>query len=589
MHNKIHSHLNRPVSLLCLALFFITGCVIHPAPVVETGSLRIHDIQGCSQQSPYLGLEVEQVPGIITKKSSNGFYLQDDTPDELLCSSEAIFVFTRNYPDGQPGDRVLVDGTVDEFTPGSLEDDNLSLTQLTNINYRIVSRGNQLPKAALIGESGDQVPDRIIENDRFTRFDPNEDGIDFYESLESMLVEVGSGQVVGPRNTYNEVVIIPGELIQENLVSSHGALVQQADDPNPERIMLNLNNENTEKIHLGSHLVDRVIGIMDYDYGNYKIDVFGLAQFSTNTPEITPIVNDPETLLVASYNVENLSILDEDSRFRKVAVDIANMMDSPDIVVLHEVLDDSGVEDDGTVSASITLQRLILQIERLSGIHYSAIDVPPKNNRDGGIDGGNIRSCILYREDTGVRITNVDQNHFLTENPIRIGPDEWPFSVTRKPLMVLFEYKSEQFLVAALHLTSRGADSPLFGNVQPIAKPEEEKRNMQAEIVNQYLSDFHKRHPAVSIIIAGDLNDDPWSDTLKILARNLFVNLAELIPVDERYTYILDGNAIQLDHILFSKESRWDRSFQILHRNSVFDHSQQSSDHDPVIAEFVIP
>ncbi len=45
----------------------------------------------------------------------------------------------------------------------------------------------------------------------FVTFDPDEDGIDFFESLESMLASVGGGIVVGSRNTYNEVVIIPQE------------------------------------------------------------------------------------------------------------------------------------------------------------------------------------------------------------------------------------------------------------------------------------------------------------------------------------------------------------------------------------------
>jgi len=67
------------------------------------------------------------------------------------------------------------------------------------------------------------------------------------------------------------------------------------------------------------------------------------------------------------------------------------------------------------------------------------------------------------------------------------------------------------------------------------------------------------------------------------------VNLNELIPENERYSYILDGNAIQLDHILVTENSDWQESFQIMHLNTSLDHSKQISDHDAVIAEITIP
>ncbi len=575
-----------PMLMTCL---FLSSCVVENSPVMENGTISIHDIQGCSHRSPYLGRNVEGVTGIVTRKSGNGFYMQTDQPDEKSCSSEAIFIFTRTFPDVRPGDLVAVSGQVDEFMPGATEDRNLTLTQLSDVSFQVLSHGNPLPDAVEIGGAGLSVPDLHIDNDGLTKFQPEEDGIDFYESLESMLVKVNSGIVVSPKNYYNEVVIIPEEMVNKNLVSSQGALVQQAIDPNPERIILNLNNENSAKINLGSRLEESVTGIVDYAYGNFKLNVFGLAHFSESTPEIDRIANNPDSLTIVSYNVENLSLFDGEAKFRGVAEDISRSMDNPEIMILHEIMDDSGVEDDGIVTAQKTLTRLVDQIEEISGVHYSFIDNPPINNRDGGIDGGNIRSCILFREDAGIRIAESSGNTTLKENPTRIGPDEWPFSVTRKPLVVLFEYKGEQFLTVALHLTSRGADSPLFGNVQPPEKPEEEKRNQQALFINNFLTDFHKRSPEIPVFVAGDLNDDPWSDTLSILSRGLLVNLNELIPENEKYSFILDGNAIQLDHILVSSDNNWKESFQILHLNTSLDTSKQISDHDAVITEITFP
>jgi len=581
--------ITRLIIPLLVVSIILTGCVDVNPPALENGTISIHDIQGCSHQSPYLNRTVEGVTGIVTRKISNGFYMQTDQPDDKQCSSEAIFVFTRTYPDVRPGDLVMVSGQVDEFMPGAIEDRNLTLTQLTDVRFQVLSQENLLPDAVEIGGKGLFVPDLEIDNDGLTMFQPEEDGIDFYEGLESMLVKINSGIVVGPKNYYNEVVIIPEEKVGVNLVSSQGALIQQAVDPNPERIILNLSNENSEKVNLSSRLAESVTGIVDYAYGNFKINVFGLADFSVITPEIDRLVNNPDSLTIVSYNVENLSLFDGDAKFRGVAEDISRSMDNPEIVILHEIMDDSGIEDDGVVTAQKTLARLTDQIEELTGVRYSVIDNSPINNRDGGIAGGNIRSCILFREDSGIRIADPAQNSILKKNPTRIGPDEWPFSVTRKPLVVLFEYKGEQFLVVALHLTSRGADSPLFGNVQPPERSEVEKRNQQALFINNFLVEFHQRSPGIPIYVAGDLNDDPWSDTLSILSRGLMVNLNKLIPENERYSFILDGNAIQLDHILVTEDSDWKESFQIMHLNTNLDHSKQISDHDAVIAEITFP
>jgi len=173
-------------------------------------------------------------------------------------------------------------------------------------------------------------------------------------------------------------------------------------------------------------------------------------------------------------------------------------------------------------------------------------------------------------------------------NPMTIATSDWPFSVTRKPLLALFDRDGTQFLVAGLHLTSRGLDSPLFGSVQPIGRLEEKKRISQAEFVNKFLEDFHRKYSEIPIIIAGDFNDDLWSETVAALRGSIFHDAGVLIDEDERYSYILDGNAIQLDHILIS-DPGFVRKFEILHLNSINDHTLQVSDHDPVLVELDFP
>jgi hypothetical protein len=91
---------------------------------------RIRTIQGAGHISPLIGateVGVTNVPGIVTAKRNNGFYIQDpdlsgDTTG--IASSEAVFVFTGTSGTGAAirdgvnvGDAVLVTGTVTEFRP----------------------------------------------------------------------------------------------------------------------------------------------------------------------------------------------------------------------------------------------------------------------------------------------------------------------------------------------------------------------------------------------------------------------------------------------------------------------------------------
>lgn len=201
------------------------------------------------------------------------------------------------------------------------------------------------------------------------------------------------------------------------------------------------------------------------------------------------------------------------------------------------------------------------------------------------MSGGNIRSVILYREDKGINLLNDGFQNLMRANPTRIGTETWKFDGTRKPLVSMFSKGNEIFMVIAVHLTSRNADSPAFGRLQPIEKPEEGKRNLQAEYIYHFVEKTIKENPDLKVIVAGDMNDDPWSRTISTMEGSLLVNLGKTLPENERYSYILDGNAIQLDYIFVSNTDNQLRDkFMISHINSLFDHTLQISDHDAVIA-----
>jgi hypothetical protein len=73
-------------------------------------------------------------------------------------------------------------------------------------------------------------------------FDPANDGIDFYESLEGMLVQVNDAVAVGRTSDFTsnrEIPVVGDNGANAGLRTPRGGVIVQADDFNPERIILN--------------------------------------------------------------------------------------------------------------------------------------------------------------------------------------------------------------------------------------------------------------------------------------------------------------------------------------------------------------
>ena len=69
----------------------------------------------------------------------------------------------------------------------------------------------------------------------------------------------------------------------------------------------------------------------------------------------------------------------------------------------------------------------------------------------------------------------------------------------------------------------------------------------------------------------------------KLLA---LINTTNLIPEDERYSFIFQGNSQSLDHILLSDSLANGAEVDIVHVNTEFAETpQRASDHDPIVVE----
>jgi hypothetical protein len=133
------------------------------------------------------------------------------------------------------------------------------------------------------------------------------------------------------------------------------------------------------------------------------------------------------------------------------------------------------------------------------------------------------------------------------------------------------------------HFNSKGGDSSLFGEYQPPVLESEVQRLLQAEVVHAFVAEMLAVDPEANILVLGDLNDFQFSPPIDLLEEGVLNNLIETLPVNERYSYIYDGNSQTLDQMLAS-DGLLDQvvEFDILHINSEFDYLHRFSDHDPV-------
>ena len=563
--------------------------------------IKISAIQGESHDSPYKGQNVKGVKGVVTfVKDSSNFYIQDPNPDNNPKTSEGILVYQKNHT-VKIGDLVSVDALVKEWIIEGYSDmlqTDLATTELdANAGKVIVlASGQELPKALVIGKDI-HPPTQVVDNDKFAAFDPEEDGIDFYESIEGMRVAIENPMAVAPQR-YGEVPVI-AEKVEGKVYTTPGGIPITKDNMNPERLPLLFTvKDETYKVKTGDKYNGTVTGVITYTFQNYKLltnkaDLPQLVE-SGYTQEVTEIVKDDDKLTVASYNMENYTKADA-AKTAKIADSFVNNMNNPDIIGLVEVQDNNG-ETAGGTAADQNYQALIDAIKAKGGPTYKWTDIEPVNNQDGGAPNGNIRVGFIYNPDrvslkTGAEKGGSTQavgydNGSLTLNPGRIDPTNAAFSSSRKPLAAEFMFKGEDVIVIANHFNSKGGDQPIFGENQPPVLGSEAKRVEIAGIVNNFIKNVKSKNADANFVVLGDLNDFEFSNPLTTLKGNELTNLIEKVPAPERFTYSYQGNSQVLDHMLVSNNLADRSKIDIVHLNSPFTPAHgRVSDHDAVLAQ----
>ena len=567
---------------------------------------NIGEVQGESHESPLVGKEVVINNVVVTKTDKTGFYVQDKVSDNNPKTSDAVYVSSAEKVES--GDLLKVQGTVKEgymeeysVRPGQTfkkPAGSLTVTQIINATITKLGKAD-LPKALNISE---KMPKDIVDNTP-TKYNPETEALDYWESLEGMRVEVTKPKVTGPQYK-GDIYVLPGDYKGQKL-NNIGGVNLRPGVQNTEVLPITVGNSFVAKAK--DYFNENITGVVTYKNKTYKIDPIdpnalkGLLQDGGLKREVSKIYPSEDKLTIASYNIENFSANNKghdetpEEKVDKIANSFIKEVHSPDIITLIEVQDNNGGVNDGTVDGVKSGEKLAQRIKSLGGPDYKYTEIAPVDGKDGGKPGANIRVAYLYnpkrvtligKEKGGSEEAARFVNGHLEKNPARIDPKSVHFEKVRKSLAAEFEFKGERIVVIANHLKSKLGDDAIYGSNQPSVENTKAKRIEEAKILNAFIKEGLRQNPNLKFVLTGDFNDFEFSDSVKTIVGNELVNLMAEHEQGDRYSYFYRGSNQSLDNILISKNIKDKVVFSPVHINASFmEEHGRASDHDPVVVQ----
>jgi uncharacterized protein len=572
-----------------------SASAIHDCNVMPH-AFGIHEIQGTNALSPLADQAVMTTTNIVTAVRSNGFFVQtaDGEDDRNGLSSEGVFVFTGGTPgtNAQRGHAVVVTGIVMEFRPAS-DPTSPSRTQINATQIRFVSSDNALPAPVSLSEA--------VQPDS---------GHEQLEKLEGMRVSA-TVEATGPTGGFVDEPSAsatssgvfygtlgfrpwrePGIDIREALPAGTPCCVPRFDG-NPEILRVDTDGQlgaSAIETRSGTIFFD-LIGPLYYEARRYTLLPDGPTL--TGVRGLSPWPPRPTTnqLTIAALNLQRFyNAVDEaggdvvltsaaySNRLHKAGLLLREVMHGPDILGLAEVENLSVLEElAGTIS----------------GTHGSWLT---PGNDPGAINTGFLVNTSRVEV---VEVTQHGKNATFT-HPItgmEVTLHDRPPLLLRARAADPLSTNVLEVTVIMNHLRSLldigSAESGAFVRA---------KRRAQAEFLGKLAQ--QRQASGEHVVVMGDFNafefNDGYVDVMGTIAGapapsnevvlasvdlvdpNLF-NLIETVPAWDRYSYVFDGTAQALDHVLISQELR-PRVQRFLYARANADFPE-SSRNDPGIPE----
>ncbi|MBW8862605.1 MAG: nuclease, partial [Acidobacteria bacterium] len=527
------------------------------------------------------------------------------------------------------GTYVGVTATVQEFIP-SADPSSPSVTELIRPTLTFSIAGFALPAATTITDA-DAGPTTGIFN---------------LEKYEGMRVSVPSVTVIAPTSGINtessatstsngvfygvitqtpalpRPVREPGLQIPDPLPPGAPASIPRY-DANPERIRVDsdgLVGGTAIDVTTGA-VVTGLVGPLDYSFRSYTVlpEPSSLPTVTGGIAAIPVPAAGVGQFTVASANMERFFDTVDDAgisdvrltddafarRLNKASLMIRDVMRMPDLIGVEEMENLTAlravaakVNADETAAGrpSPQYEAILLEGNDIGGID---VGVLYKSGRV-TVDGGSVlqigKEATFVDPAGNVALLN-DRPSLLVNTSVHVpGAAEFPLTLIVNHLRSL-----------------SGVDDPADGNRV------RHKRQAQAEYLANFVQMLQAADPAQRIVLVGDFNAFAFNDgyvdvmgTIKgtptpadqvTLASPDLVNpdlidLVERAPADQQYSFVFDGTAQELDHVLITQNllpfaprleyARNNADFPEVYRTDA-NRPERISDHDPIVAFFNVP
>jgi predicted extracellular nuclease len=595
---------------------------------IQPQPIPIHVIQGSGSTSGYEG-QLVSTTGIVTAIRSSSFYIQ--TPDADMdgdpATSQGLLVFSGfPRPDGfTVGDLVRVTGTVVEFRP-TQDPQSLPITELSGPSVRLIGTGFTLPAPAVLLPSYTSPSGNTEQLERFEGMRVRADitAVTGTGSFTRTAAHEATGLPADSNGDFFAVISGVARPMRElglepgRAMPASPCCIPQFDG-NPEKLRVDSDGQigaATIEIVAGQSIAG-FTGVLDYGFRSYTIVPDPQAWVPAGRGEALPVpVASTNEFTVGTFNVERFFDTTDDPtadevvltpaalelRLAKASLAIRNVMRIPDIIGIVEIENLSTLQtlaDRVNVDAAATGQ---------PNPEYTAHLF--EGNDIGGIDVGFlVKSARL----SIVRVVQVGKDtRYLPP-----GAAGTALLNDRPPLMLEAAVRAEDaepypITVIVNHLRSL---SGIAGNDGDRVR---EKRRQQAEFLANYIQGRQAANPAERIISVGDYNAFQFSDgyvdlvgTIKgqpTAADNVLLASLDLVNPDltnvgdalgaDQYSFVFDGNAQTLDHVLVNAAAMRRFSRMAYARNNAdFPESlrgdasrpERLSDHDMAVAYFTLP
>jgi len=602
----------------------------------------IASIQGGGAASPLVGSSVS-TRGVVTGVKANGFFIQepDASVDADPATSEGVFVFTSSAPPAAAtvGNLVQVTGTVAEFVPAT---DPLQppLTEITSPSVLLLSSGHPLPAPVSLSAA----------------FPDPEGAVDQLERLEGMRVQVASLTVAGPTlGGINEAAATATtQGVFHGVVTGVARPFREpgipADDPppsgtippiprfdaNPERIRVDSDGQvGAAAIDVGTGaVVTGLVGPLDYAFRTYTIlPDPATPPAVTGGPAPIPVASPAaQEVTVASFNLQRffdsvddagisepvLSAAAFDRRLAKASLAVREYLNTPDILGVQEVENLAALQ---VLAARIGADAVVAGQPDPG---YAAYLV--EGNDVGGIDVGFlVKTAVVTGATPRVTVNAVVQERSGT---LFVNPDSSTELLNDRPPLRLDAAVNDAagaafpLTVIVNHLRSlTGANDTSLGTNgwTTVGDRVRAKRLKQAEDLADLVQARQAASPAERIVLVGDFNafefNDGLGDSIGVIKGTPVPDAETAVPGDgvdlvdpdletlgatppsERYSYVFDGNAQALDHVLVNRALIHDTTARRLEHARIgadFPETARNdgatplrlSDHDPAVAYF---